>query len=223
MSKGQFSPGLRSAALAAGEAFYFTGKPCVRGHTDRRHAKDGRCVVCRLENNKVLPQKWHKKNRDKHRASCKKRYEENKEEYARAVKEYRNRDREKFRASKRDYYARNAERLRAWFNSRHTRIRRAGKGSYTAKDVADIRNTQKGRCVYCRCLLANSGEHIDHIVAVSRGGTNDKSNIQLLCPSCNMSKGAKDAFIFAKLKKREHLPTKPSRKPVTQARAKPRN
>lgn len=33
--------------------------------------------------------------------------------------------------------------------------------------------------------------HIDHIVPVSRGGQNNKENLQLLCVSCNTSKGAK--------------------------------
>jgi hypothetical protein len=32
--------------------------------------------------------------------------------------------------------------------------------------------------------------HIDHIVPVARGGTNDLSNLQFLCRSCNSAKGA---------------------------------
>jgi len=35
------------------------------------------------------------------------------------------------------------------------------------------------------------GYDIDHIVPVSRGGTNDPENLVLTCPSCNYSKGTK--------------------------------
>lgn len=205
MNKGQFRSGLRAAALAAGKPFYFTGKPCVRGHKVKRHTKDGRCATCRLENNKIFPQKWHKKNRSKHCAYLKQKYEANKEAYAVAVKEYRNRNREKFRAERRTHYFKNAERLRAWFSNRHTKVRRGGVGDHTAEDISNIRKQQKGRCVYCRRLLAKSGEHIDHIIAVSRGGSNGRNNIQLLCPTCNMSKGAKDPIAFAQyMKKRNY-------------------
>jgi hypothetical protein len=36
----------RKTALAAGRPFYFTGKPCKRGHVDKRYTHSGDCVVC---------------------------------------------------------------------------------------------------------------------------------------------------------------------------------
>jgi len=33
--------------------------------------------------------------------------------------------------------------------------------------------------------------HVDHIVPLAQGGTNDITNFQALCPKCNLSKGAK--------------------------------
>lgn len=36
-----------------------------------------------------------------------------------------------------------------------------------------------------------SSGHIDHIIPRKRGGTNDESNLRLLCFSCNCKKGAK--------------------------------
>jgi 5-methylcytosine-specific restriction endonuclease McrA len=38
--------------------------------------------------------------------------------------------------------------------------------------------------------LIKSG-HIDHIVPRARGGTNDESNLRVLCCSCNAAKGAR--------------------------------
>jgi len=42
----------------------------------------------------------------------------------------------------------------------------------------------------CRKCGATKDLHIDHIVPVACGGTNDLDNLQFLCRSCNMAKGA---------------------------------
>lgn len=54
---------------------------------------------------------------------------------------------------------------------------------------------QKARCIACRMKLGRS-YHIDHIIPISKGGTNKNENLQLLCRRCNLSKGQKDAIIF---------------------------
>ena len=35
------------------------------------------------------------------------------------------------------------------------------------------------------------GYHVDHIRALADGGANDRTNLQLLCPTCNIKKGAR--------------------------------
>ena len=49
---------------------------------------------------------------------------------------------------------------------------------------------QNGKCPVCKCDITKRF-HLDHIVPVSKGGKNEDSNVQLLCPPCNQSKGGK--------------------------------
>ncbi|MEM5529719.1 HNH endonuclease signature motif containing protein [Gammaproteobacteria bacterium AS21] len=59
-----------------------------------------------------------------------------------------------------------------------------------------IFHRDKGRCQLCGCDLTNimvptGKRHIDHMVPLRASGTNDPTNFQLTCESCNTSKGAK--------------------------------
>jgi 5-methylcytosine-specific restriction endonuclease McrA len=94
----------------------------------------------------------------------------------------------------RDYSQRwrtaNLEHVRA-YNAEKSRLRRGLKGnpnggSYTPDDINSIRERQD-----CRCAACGRGDiklEVDHILAITKGGTNDPANIQLLCGSCNKSK-----------------------------------
>jgi 5-methylcytosine-specific restriction endonuclease McrA len=70
-------------------------------------------------------------------------------------------------------------------------------GRHTAADIRLILKAQKARCAYCRASLKN-GWHLDHVMPLALGGTNDRRNLQALCPSCNRSKAAKHPIAFAK-------------------------
>lgn len=59
---------------------------------------------------------------------------------------------------------------------------------YSSKDYKKLLNRLLGKCGYCHNNEANS---IDHIVPLSRGGSNYIGNIMPACGSCNYSKGAK--------------------------------
>lgn len=84
------------------------------------------------------------------------------------------------------------------------RNRRARKknatGTHTKQDIQALVFLQKGKCAACRVKLLLEGKgkyHIDHIISLAKGGTNDKYNLQILCPSCNLSKHAKDPIEWA--------------------------
>ena len=64
-------------------------------------------------------------------------------------------------------------------------------GSYTKEDVRLMLVTQNWMCHHCLKDLRVVGYHVDHVVPIARGGTNDVKNLQLLCPKCNLRKGAR--------------------------------
>ena len=57
-----------------------------------------------------------------------------------------------------------------------------------------LNREQRGLCVYCRAKLRIS--HIDHIVPVAQGGTNERANLQLLCSGCNLRKSDRNDAEF---------------------------
>lgn len=86
-----------------------------------------------------------------------------------------------------DSERRKFERLRNKFNlAQHTEPRTDRTGIPEEVRIAVWRR-DNGRCVRC-----GSRERLeyDHIVPVSRGGNNTVRNIELLCETCNRSKGA---------------------------------
>jgi hypothetical protein len=64
----------------------------------------------------------------------------------------------------------------------------------------------RGKCTYCNKDLTgiiniSNKLHIDHIVSLNEHGFNDVSNLQLLCESCNTSKGSRHNKISKKYEK----------------------
>jgi 5-methylcytosine-specific restriction endonuclease McrA len=64
---------------------------------------------------------------------------------------------------------------------------RGAEGTFTANDITHLYNAQAGCCAWCSQPL-NGVYHIDHIVPLSRGGSNWPTNLALACEPCNLSK-----------------------------------
>lgn len=113
---------------------------------------------------------------------------------------YRNKNKELIAEKKKAWRKRNPDVYLA--AQRRRRGRKVGAdGSHTAADVKTIFDNQRGLCANCTNKLFVSGIkkfHVDHIMPLIRGGSNWPENLQCLCPTCNLRKGAMTPEEWAK-------------------------
>jgi 5-methylcytosine-specific restriction endonuclease McrA len=142
---------------------------------------------------------WRSENPEKHRQKAMNYYMANKDACIEVRKAYYAKNKEKMSAWHKQYEAENKDKRKAWRianrelkrlleNNRRLKI----VGVLSKGIVKTLMEKQKGLCNGCQVDLMVARYHVDHIVAVSKGGKNIDSNVQLLCVSCNTSKGAKD-------------------------------
>lgn len=183
----------RQQALKDGLPKYFTGKPCKHGHVAQRYLK-GDCTQC------AVVGAWARSNPEAARASSRAKSARwsaaNKDKVREIFRHWYARDPSKKLAVNKKWRDTHPEQRRVSDRNKKAR-RRAAPGSHTAQDVAAIRVKQKGRCANCTVDLLKSGEHVDHVKPLALGGENGAKNLQLLCPTCNMRKGAMDPIAFA--------------------------
>ena len=122
-------------------------------------------------------------------------YERNREKILEKSRIYHakkyNADPDKYRKRLREYRAKNVDKVREWSQ---TRTRRKG-GRLKSGTVKKIGELQGWKCPVCHISIKNS-YHVDHIIPLSKGGLHAADNIQILCPSCNCKKNAKDPILF---------------------------
>lgn len=112
-------------------------------------------------------------------------YQANKKRLYQYLLEWNKANPERKREHNRAYSKAHADQRRAAIYRRRTIERNAG--IHTAKDIQRQYKTQKGKCYYCGVKVGDT-YHVDHVVPLSRGGSNGPENLVIACPTCNMSK-----------------------------------
>lgn len=131
---------------------------------------------------KVCNQNWRNKNLEKDNAD---------------KKAWRLRNKERDKATSKLWQINNLDKCRDYCSNRRARINSA-KGYTSTQDIKQILLNQNYACVYCNADLNLTGYHADHIIPISKGGSNYPHNYQLLCPICNFKKQAKMPWDYEK-------------------------
>lgn len=145
---------------------------------------------------------WYWSHRDQERKRLRKYYET---EHGRAVRlTYRERNKDRVRQREREYTRKHPEAhsraARRWrtnhpekakaLEHRRRSRRKGAPGEFSPTDIRLQYQSQGGLCWWCSKPL-NNIYHVDHVIPLSRGGTNDPRNLVCACEKCNLSKGAK--------------------------------
>lgn len=164
----------RKQAIALGLKKYFIGKLCRNGHLSERYVAGWQCVQCQRDAEKRWYPYRKESTKQKKRVSVKAYVERHKEKVltAKRAEHFRNRDRDL--AAFKKYAKANPVKFRAKAAKREALKRMANLVcvNFTEHDVSNIFKMQNGKCGYCRKKLVRY--HIDHIVALSKGGSNDR-------------------------------------------------
>lgn len=175
-------------ARAAGLIRYFTGRPCKYGHTAERFVGNRQCIECGRAHN----HRFYAANIDAQRIRCRENARANKGK----IREKRLLNPDVWRRACAKWARKYPEKKQA-LNARRRARKYASGENYSPADIADILKGQHGKCAYCKIDLSRTIRHVDHIVPLSAGGTNGRRNLQLLCHTCNHSKGARDPIVYA--------------------------
>lgn len=141
---------------------------------------------------------WRQKNPDVHRKAALK-YRKNNLEQVRALDRARQAERrvadpERHKEIARRYRKKNRAKLLVKYRENNAR-RKGATGSHTAEELWLMRECQNHLCAYCETPIFDVF-HVDHMMPLSRGGTNDWTNLAITCPTCNLRKNARTAEEF---------------------------
>ena len=145
---------------------------------------------------------WYVSNWGRARKSQHTWYEAHREQVAKASKAWRHAHPERTREASRAWHAANAERSnahsRAWARANPEKVRlrvnrrrvrkRAAAGTFTLAEWNLLLALFSFRCAYCWRSFPRL--ETDHVVPLSRGGSDSIENILPACRSCNAKKGA---------------------------------
>jgi len=92
---------------------------------------------------------------------------------------------DKVRENNRQYRETKPDKMRMYKHRRRA-LKRNAEGTNTPFDEKVQLKRQKSRCYYCQCKLTEY--HVDHVIPLSRGGSDFPDNKVLACPSCNVQK-----------------------------------
>lgn len=191
-------PDCKTCGRKRGRAYYAANRECIAKRQQARYNAD---LERSREQSRIRSREWRAANTERAAENARKYYVANRTRHAELMRAWYVANKEQANQRGRSYYATNRALIRQRMRARRAAYpekvkadkqrRRAlesnAEGMHTADDIKARYERQKGRCYWCNVKVGNN-YHVDHVVPLSRGGTNWADNIVIACPTCNLSK-----------------------------------
>lgn len=141
-----------------------------------------RCKECA----KMIAREWARNNRERMLANKHRYYQENRIHILEQMRKHLSVVRDK-KNEYRNQWRRNNPGMARAQHQRRRALKKNAVGSFSATDIQIQMRSQANRCWWCGVGL-DKGWHIDHLIPLAKGGSNNPENIVISCPHCNVSR-----------------------------------
>lgn len=160
------------------------------------------------EHEREIERQRHERDREKRNAAMRESHHKHRDDRNAKMRQTRIVKGEQYKAAKRMKHALNPEKNRQeqkrWREKNPDKCRvldrnkcakrRNIDGRHTLQDETNQLEKQGNRCYWCSKLLQSDAQ-VDHVVPLTRGGTNWPHNIVIACAFCNNSKNSRLPYI----------------------------
>lgn len=130
---------------------------------------------------------WYYANKERSIATTRAWHASHDAEWRETKRQWGLRNRDRKREALRAFYRRNPLAATVYSNRRRlAKLTNSRGNGPTDRDLARLIWRFDGACAYCGVVPEKL--HIDHVVPLARGGSNDIGNLLPACPDCNLSK-----------------------------------
>lgn len=178
---------------------YISDKVCNRcGGIVRTRSRNG-CVTCAIARGRDWGVKnrkkkqaynaaWRQANREYVREKSRVWYQANKKSSRRRSSAWAKRNPDHVRRRVAAWRRANPNKVKQYAHNRRTRLAKNG-GTFTSEEWIALCSKYDNKCLCCG--HDDVELTVDHVIPISKGGSNSIDNLQPLCGPCNSGKGAK--------------------------------